>query len=244
MLTIVGTLVVLLLVGFGTYSGIREGAFYGTYVFVRTLLGLIMALTFAEPLATLLTSVMNLDPPWYDYLLLISFVVLYAGTTTTIRQFKVRATSPSIPCIGLFDTIYGAGAGFASGVLASGVVLITISLVPALPYMSPSISRFEMTETAIDTGGPTLEFYEFVSTRFGGNTDFPTTAAESEPMKEGEDVNYNDQYDFPGLEAYYDTNGNGQWDRAWLARYRTCWQFGTVEASQADYPLIPPVTED
>jgi hypothetical protein len=250
MLTIVGILLVLVLVAFSAYSGAREGAFYGTYVLTRTLIGFLVALTFCEPLAILITNLLDAGYPAYDYFLLTSFALLFAATTTLIRQFKVRATSPSVPCIGLFDAIYGAAAGFANGVLLSGVVLITLSLIPALPYMSPSISRFEMDGKNLDAGGPALKFYDYMSARFGGNaafplqTDEPLADEDGQPLPEGEDINMNGEYDYPGLEAYIDINGNGQWDRSWMGRYRTCWQFGTVEAARADYPLLPAAPEE
>lgn len=239
MLTIVGILIVLVLVGYGTYSGAREGAFYSTYVLLRTVTGLLIAMTFTVPLTDFAASAMGAEYPWYDYLLLIVFVALYAATTTILRQFKVRATSPSIPCIGIFDTIYGAIVGFAGGIVGSGVFLITISLIPALPYMSPTVSRFEMSDKAMDTGGPVLAFYDFASERFGGNMDFPLEAEAQEPVQEEDDQNQNNKVDFPG-EAFRDVNGNGRWDRSWLQRYRTCWQFGTVEAARAGYQLAAP----
>ncbi|MGD2174030.1 MAG: hypothetical protein PVJ27_01405, partial [Candidatus Brocadiaceae bacterium] len=91
--------------------------------------------------------------------------------------------------------------------------LILWSLLPFAKYIPADCGRVTMKTPALDTGTAMLRFYAFTTERMPGNTPF---LLEDEGIVE--DENGNGRAD--AGEAFYDVNGNGQWDRGWLWKYR------------------------
>lgn len=254
MLTTICMLLVIVLVLFGAYSCMREGAFFACYVFFRNLIAFLVAISYCEALAVLMQRFISDKGPAYDYFLVISFGVLFGATTTIARQIKVRTTVAEVPCQPIFDRLVGLFVGGLNGMLVSGTFLVMVSLMPFLAFMPVGIARFEMDQKPVDTGAPLLKFYNTVSNRFGGDN-FPLTAAEGEEgifrgaiehpgyTAAQKDVNGNGLVDLPE-EEYVDLNGNGQWDVSWLTRYRDCWKLTTAKASRAGVTLWEPIEDE
>lgn len=241
MISIIATLVVLAMLAFSTYSGLKQGAFFAVYTFMRSLIVFLVVMTFCEPLAQLGTALVSDKYPAYEYFVVISFAFLMGLTSAIIRKLKVSLTVPRIPMPRPVERACGGVFGLLNGAVISGMVLVLWTLMPFAKYIPGNGGHLHVGAHLLDTGHAVLVSYDSIQGKFGGNDDF--LLDENEPMIEGKDENANGQPDgendvfddingngrwervnrwitLDGFGRFDDINGNGRLDRGWLVRYR------------------------
>jgi hypothetical protein len=217
MMTWVFQLVTLLCV-FGTiYGGVRDGAFAACYSVCRTLLCFIVAMTFYEPLAHLIASLIPRlgNYPGPDYLRAITFPTLFALVMGLGRHLKIKYTGAKTPALPLVDKIVGPVVGLPHGLLVAGVIMFMYSLMPFPRYMPNDWGTVDERRVVYDAGAGALRFYSFLTRRMRGARPF---LLEDEPIVT--DENGNGVVDPGSGDEWRDVVPNGRWDRGALFRYR------------------------
>jgi uncharacterized membrane protein required for colicin V production len=213
MTSIIALIAVFVLLLLMTYAGYRDGVFATVYALLRNLFGFLCAMMFCEPLARQLTGAITRAHPAYDYFVAISFAAILAAAFALGRWLKVRYTVPGVVSITLVDRIAGPALGLLNGIVVTGTLLVLWSLMPFAKFVPGDLGRAEVTKPALDTGSRMLSFYEYESKRMPGGTVF---LLQDEPLKTDENMNGKGD----AGDSFDDKNGNGQWDRGWLYKYR------------------------
>jgi len=233
MTSVVAFLIILLLLGFMTYAGLRDGLFFSTYALMRNILAFLFAMTFCEPLARIFCKVFTSNYPAMLYFVPLAFAIIYGAVFALGRWLKVTYTIPRIECPVYVDRIAGPIVGFTNAVVVSGTLLIAWSLFPVMRYAPNDIGYLK---PRIDTGTTMLRYYSYAEKRMGGNMPF---LLHDEAVND--DRNQNGRPDLFG-ESFSDVNGNGVWDRGWLWKYR---HHADIAPMQLDPLGLPkPETED
>ena len=212
MTSILALLVVLVLLLAMAYAGYRDGFFIATYALMRSLVAFLCAMTFCEPLRAVLASIIGSKYPLPQYLLPISFILIFGAILVFGRWLKIRYTDPGISCPAAVDQSMGPVVGILNAVVFTGALLVFWSMLPFAKFLPADLGRVNTKLGSIDTGYRMIAFYDFVQDRMGGNTPF---LLEDETIEN--DVN-GDRRAEPGDE-FTDLNANGTWDRGWAWKY-------------------------
>ncbi len=213
MTSTIGLLVVLVLLGLMGFAGYRDGIFFTTYALMRNLVGFVCAMSFCQHVARVFEALTSDTPTAHEYFVLISFVLIMAIVFMLGRWLKTQYTVGSVPCAEYADKIAGPVIGVLNGVVITGFLLITWSMLPFAKYVPGDYGRLQIKAGVLDTGAMMLRYYKYAEQRMGGSTPFLLHDERIE-----EDPNQNGRADEG--EGYFDANQNGQWDRGWLWKYR------------------------
>jgi len=215
MATLIGTLLIIILVGAMGYAGYRDGAYAAIYSLVRNAIAFLVAMTFFEPLAAFLARTAGEAYPRPLYYKVIAFAFLFGVVIVLGRWLRIRYTVPEVRGYAVVDKSVGPVAGVLNGLLVAGVIFIIWSMMPFAKYLPNDGGRIDTERLVVDSGSGMLRFYDFARRRMRGGRTF---LLHDEPLKK--DINKNGVFD-PGEDTYLDLNNNGQWDRGWLWRYKT-----------------------
>lgn len=214
---IIAFLTLIIIIVFFTYEGYRNGLYQSTYLLLNHLIGFLVALTFAHPLAGFIQNVIPAlqTPPMPEYLVVISVALLFGVTRGAGSFLRTRFTVGGIDGLRLVDRIGGSVLGLTDGVVISGFTLILLALMPFMPYIPGDFGRIRTRSLPVDTGAIMLRFYALSAHKMSGNRPF---------LLEGEPILKRNQQDGlpdggPGV-GFEDINNNGKWDRGWMWEYR------------------------
>jgi uncharacterized membrane protein required for colicin V production len=227
---VVAILATLIIIGFMAFDGFRSGLFRATYALVRHLLAFLAAMTFAVPVAGLILSLVpNFSThPGPQYVRVIAVAIIFGVVVGAARYLRNRFTAADISALDLPDKIGGSILGLLNGVVLSGFVLILWTMMPFAKYVPGDYGRIRTTSLPFDTGAVMLRFYNYSAGRMGGSRMF---LLHSEPVQQ--DANADGVPDAgPGV-GFEDLNGNGEWDRGWLTRYRNHADFRVEDVEKA-----------
>jgi hypothetical protein len=234
MITTVAALVVLALLIFMTYAGVRDGLFFSAYALMRNMIAFMAAVTFCQPLAMLFSWVITDSYPAPQYFVPLGYAAAFGITFALGRWLKIRYTYPDAQCPLWVDRIAGGVAGFMNAYVVTGMLLILWTLLPFARYIPGDHGRLDPPSAIVDSGAVMLRTYDLFASNMPGNTPF---LLEDEEVVE--DHNNNGRAE-PG-ESFDDVNGNGEWDRGWLWRYRN---HAEVLAAQLEPLRVPTGGED
>ena len=212
---LVATIATPCLIALIVYAGYRSDTFSSVCGLLRNFLAFLMAMTFFEPLAGLLSSVISDRHPWPDNFPAVSLAVLYGVTMLVTMWAKTKYIPSQVPSFRIVDRISGVVCGAASGIIITGFILILWSVMPFGKYLPGDFGRVETDRLMIDSGRIMLRFYSFTARKMGGGRTF---LLEDELVTV--DFDSDKEFDQNLDEDYHDLNGNGRWDRGWLWRYR------------------------
>ena len=148
--TLAGLLVVAILLGFIAY-GFMHGMFRSVLAGMQALVSFVVTLTFTPMITEVLIAVDM--PPSYAFP--IAVLILLIGTTVGVHMLVEKyISSESIPLLSMIDKIGGAFVGGAAGYIASGGILITLSLMPL-----PESYEINHSELQLDLGTPLLRTF-------------------------------------------------------------------------------------
>ncbi len=239
MTSILLTLVILAILVLTPLAGYKNGAFFSMYALVRNTFAFIAAMTFCVPLARLFDGLIGGDYPAHDYYVLISFGLAFGIVFAVSRDLKVRFTIPDVSCPIMVDKIAGPVIGIFGAIVATGSLLVFVSLLPTARFIPGDAGRMQVKFAGLDTGVAMLHFYNYVEDRMGGGLPFllddePLIYPQDGQMVNG-DLNGNGRWDALG-ETFSDTNNNKVWDRGWLWKYRN---YGMIDKSDLEGVLGP-----
>lgn len=226
----IALLSVIIILIFFTYEGYHNGLYQATYMLANHLLGFLIALTFGEHLAELIVNTVPAfeSHPGPEYLIVISVAVLFAATRAAGAYLRQQFIADEISALQLVDKIGGGVMGLADGLVISGFALILFSLMPFMAYIPGDYGRIKTNQLPIDTGAVMLKFYGMSSQKMSGKRPF---LLEGEPiLKDADRDGLPDGGPGTGFE---DINGNGEWDRGWMWKYRHHADFTVEEVEQA-----------
>ena len=124
--TLASLLAVAIVLGFIAY-GFMHGMFRSVLAGMQALVSFVVTLTFTPMITEVLIAVDM--PPSYAFP--IAVLILVIGTTVGVHMLVEKyISSESIPLLSMIDKIGGAFVGGAAGYIASGGILIALSLMP------------------------------------------------------------------------------------------------------------------
>jgi hypothetical protein len=199
------------------YAGYRNDTFSSVSGLLRNFLAFLMAMTFFEPLAGLLSSIISNRHPWPENFRPLSLALLYGVVMLVTMWAKTKYSPPQVPSYQIADRISGVVCGVASGIIITGFILILWSVIPFSKYLPGDFGRVETDRLMLnlDSGRIMLRFYGFTARKMGGGRPF---LLEDEPVTV--DFDGDKEFDQNLGEEWQDVNRNGRWDRGWLWRYR------------------------
>ena len=148
--TLASLLAVAIVLGFIAY-GFMHGMFRSVLAGMQALVSFVVTLTFTPMITEVLIAVDM--PPSYAFP--IAVLILLIGTTVGVHMLVEKyISSESIPLLSMIDKIGGAFVGGAAGYIASGGILITLSLMPL-----PESYEINHSELQLDLGTPLLRTF-------------------------------------------------------------------------------------
>ena len=148
--TLASLLAVAIVLGFIAY-GFMHGMFRSVLAGMQALVSFVVTLTFTPMITEVLIAVDM--PPSYAFP--IAVLILVIGTTVGVHMLVEKyISSESIPLLSMIDKIGGAFVGGAAGYIASGGILITLSLMPL-----PESYELNHAELQLDLGAPLLRTF-------------------------------------------------------------------------------------
>ena len=148
--TLASLLAVAIVLGFIAY-GFMHGMFRSVLAGMQALVSFVVTLTFTPMITEVLIAVDM--PPSYAFP--IAVLILVIGTTVGVHMLVEKyISSESIPLLSMIDKIGGAFVGGAAGYIASGGILITLSLMPL-----PESYEINHSELQLDLGTPLLRTF-------------------------------------------------------------------------------------
>ena len=148
--TLASLLAVAIVLGFIAY-GFMHGMFRSVLAGMQALVSFVVTLTFTPMITEVLIAVDM--PPSYAFP--IAVLILLIGTTVGVHMLVEKyISSESIPLLSMIDKIGGAFVGGAAGYIASGGILIALSLMP----LSESY-EINHSELQLDLGTPLLRTF-------------------------------------------------------------------------------------
>ncbi len=148
--TLASLLAVAIVLGFIAY-GFMHGMFRSVLAGMQALVSFVVTLTFTPMITEVLIAVDM--PPSYAFP--IAVLILVIGTTVGVHMLVEKyISSESIPLLSMIDKIGGAFVGGAAGYIASGGILITLSLMPL-----PESYEINHSELQLDLGTPSLRTF-------------------------------------------------------------------------------------
>lgn len=227
---IVAILATLIIIGFMAFDGFRSGLYRTTYALLRHLFAFLAAITFAAPLSGLiLTLVPNFKlHPGPEYVRVIAVAITFGLVVGLARYLRNRFTAADVSGMALADKIGGSVLGLLNGIVLSGFVLILWTLMPFARYVPGDYGRIRTQSLPFDTGAAMLRFYKYSADRMGGSRTF---LLDGEPVLQDQDADGVPDAG-PGV-GFEDLNGNGEWDRGWMARYRNHADFRLEDVEKA-----------
>ncbi len=228
-MTIVAVLATIVLIVVMTYDGVRSGLFSAVYSLVKNVLAFLIALTLCEPGMSLLTRFLPERHPGPLYYKAIAFATVFTVVFGFGRWLKLNYTILDVQTPRYADYIGGGAFGLLNGIVLGGVVLILWSLMPFAKFLPADFGRIRTEKLPLDSGTLMLRFYDHCTGTMGAGRTF---LLQDEAVLKDEEEPYGipdalRDLDGDGLddvvpgESFQDLNGNGEWDRGWLWRYRT-----------------------
>lgn len=148
--TLASLLAVAIVLGFIAY-GFMHGMFRSVLAGMQALVSFVVTLTFTPMITEVLIAVDM--PPSYAFP--IAVLILLIGTTVGVHMLVEKyISSESIPLLSMIDKIGGAFVGGAAGYIASGGILIALSLMPL-----PESYEINHSELQLDLGTPLLRTF-------------------------------------------------------------------------------------
>ena len=148
--TLASLLAVAIVLGFIAY-GFMHGMFRSVLAGMQAVVSFVVTLTFTPMITEVLIAVDM--PPSYAFP--IAVLILVIGTTVGVHMLVEKyISSESIPLLSMIDKIGGAFVGGAAGYIASGGILITLSLMPL-----PESYEINHSELQLDLGTPLLRTF-------------------------------------------------------------------------------------